>query len=94
MEITTVLSTPELWPQFPYLRVERRKQPRPGQATCFIRVDDHQEVAPTVYGTHNWPVPDDRDDEVPLVLRVEYTSLEDLSANGWKPVLPSWVRVT
>ena len=92
MEETTVLSSPELWPQYPYLRVERRKKARPGQATCFIRVDDHQHVAPTVYGTHDWPVPDDRE-EVPLVLTVGYESLEDLSANGWKPVLPSWVRL-
>lgn len=90
MKEQDVLKSPELWPQYPYLRVERRTEARTGQATCFIRVSDKQEIEPRVFATHEWPPPDDGD--IPTVLDLRYEQLDELEAGGWKPILPSWMR--
>ena len=90
MNANDVLKSPELWPTYPYLRVERRTEARPGQATCFIKVGDRQEVEPRVFATHEWPIPEEG--EVPTVLDLRYERWDELEAGGWKPVLPNWMR--
>jgi hypothetical protein len=90
MKEQDVLKSPELWPTYPYLRVERRTEARPGQAVCFIRVSDRHEPEPRVLATHAWPPPEDGD--IPVVLDLNYEKFDDLEAGGWKPVLPNWMR--
>jgi hypothetical protein len=90
IEAQDVLMSPELWPTYPYLRVERRTEARPGQATCFIKVSDKQEVEPRVLATHQWPPPDEGD--IATVLDLPYERWDQLEAGGWKPVLPNWMH--
>lgn len=90
MDDTRIVETPEMWPQFPYLRVERRTDTRPGQATCFVKVSEKQEVKPTVMATHNWPPPET--DDIPLVLNLVYEDWDSLFSEGWRPVLPAWMQ--
>ena len=87
-----IVHSPELWPQYPYLRLERRTDTRPGQATCFVQVTPKQDVEPTVFATHNWPPPDT--EEVPVVLRLEYPDWDALFAEGWRVILPTWLRLS
>ena len=88
MNTSQIIHSPELWPQYPYLRVERRQESRPGQATCFVKVTGKQEVEPKVMATHNWPPSDT--DEVELVLELNYNDWEALFSEGWRPILPAW----
>ena len=85
-----IIESPEIWPQYPYLRVERRTVSRKGQATCFVKVSDTQEVKPTVMATHNWPPPEQ--DDIPLVLKVDYEDWDSLFSEGWRPILPTWMQ--
>ena len=85
-----LIKSPEMWPHFPYLRVERRKDPRRGQATCFVKVSDDQKVEPKVMATHSWPPPEQ--DDLPLVLELDYRDWDSLFSEGWRPILPAWMQ--
>ncbi len=92
MKELRVAKSPELWPQYPYLRVERRTEERPGQPACFLRVTERQEVEPKVFMTQQWPPPDD--DEVSIDVLLDYDNLDTLLAQGWRPRLPNWLRIS
>ena len=79
-----VISSPNLWPTFPYLRVERRTEQRPGQPFCFVKASNEQEVEPVVLMGPTWPPADDL--VVEEAFRFAYPSLEELAAAGWKVV--------
>ena len=84
MDDTTLLQSPQLWPEFPYLRVDRRTTPRQGQGICFVRSSEEGEVEPVVYVTAAWPP---REETEPMV--VFSFGLQDFAAlveQGWKVV--------
>ena len=85
-EALHILQTPRLWPDWPYLRVERRTELRPDAPICVLVADELQQVVPTVYFTDNFPP---GEWFVPTEERaLAYTSLEEVRANGWKPHYP------
>lgn len=82
-EALYVIQNPRLWPDWPFLQVERRTELRPGNAYCLLMADELYQVQPTVYFSENWPpgewfTPNEE-------RAMAYTSLEELRSNGWKP---------
>ena len=78
-----VLETPRVWPEWPYLRVERRKELRPGSPYCVVIANELHDVEPTVYFTDSWPIDEqftaEREKSMP------YPNLIDLAQAGWRP---------
>lgn len=82
-EALLIIQTPSMWPDWPYLRVERRTELRPDTPMCVLVADELQQVAPTVYFADEFPP---GDWFVPSEDRaMAYGSLEEVRANGWKP---------
>lgn len=82
-EALYILQTPRLWPDWPYLQVERRTELRTDSPFCLLMANELHEVTPTVYFTDNWPpgewfTPSEE-------RAIAYTSLEEVRSNGWKP---------
>lgn len=77
-----MLTDPTLWPEHPYLRIERRTEPRRGQATCFLRANVSNEMEPFVFVSPTWP-PDDEQDPM-VVSTFEYGNLDSLTRQGWR----------
>ena len=79
-----MLKSPNLWPTFPFLRVERRTEHRPGSPFCFVRAINEAEVEPLVLMGPTWPP----DDELAIdeTYRFAYDSLEEVAAAGWRVV--------
>ena len=79
-----VIKSPILWPTYPYLRVERRSEHRPGSPFCFLRAVNELEVEPVVLMGATWPP----DDEIALdeTYRFAYDSLEHIASEGWRVV--------
>jgi len=79
-----VMRSPTLWPEFPYLRVERRREQRPGSPFCFLRARNELEVDPLVLMGPQWPPPPDI--EVDESFRFAYDSVDALASEGWRVV--------
>lgn len=84
MNDVSVLKSPNLWPTFPYLRVERRTDQRPGQPFCFVKATNEMEVEPVVLMGPEWPPTEEVD--VDQSFRFAYASIEELAAAGWRVV--------
>jgi len=82
-DVLHVLTTPRLWPEWPYLRIERRTELRPGSPFCVVVANELHDVDPTVYFTDDWPVSDDTD--LHRDRAMEYSSLDEIASAGWKP---------
>ena len=84
MDDVAVLKSPSLWPTYPYLRVERRTDQRPGMPFCFVRAANELEVEPLVLMGPTWPP----DDEISLdeTYRFSYGSIDEVATAGWKVV--------
>lgn len=82
-EVLHVIQSPRLWPEWPYLRVERRTELRTDSPFCVLVANELHEVEPTVYFSDNYPPGDwfTPDHERAM----EYASLEEVKNNGWKP---------
>ena len=78
-----IFSTPELWPTWPYLRIERRTQSRAGQMTCVLVSNELHEVESVVYLCDAWP-PDGNGLPEPRVA-IEYDSIDVLARDRWRP---------
>jgi hypothetical protein len=79
-----LLKSPHLWPEFPFLRVDRRTTPRPGAGICFLRTNDVGEVDPVVYVTTSWPPKEDEDPMI--VVSFAFQDMQGLIEQGWKVV--------
>ena len=84
MDDLGVLRSPQLWPSFPYLRVERRREHRPGSPFCFVRATADQVVEPFVLMGPTWPPEDEI--EIDETYRFAYDTVEEIAAAGWKVV--------
>ena len=84
MEDVRVLRSPHLWPEYPYLRVERRRDLRPGSPYCFVRAQSEVETDPLVLMGAEWPP--EIDLELDEVYRIPYDSVEDVARAGWRVV--------
>ena len=80
-EILSVLKRPSGWPEWPYLRLERRHVLRSGGPFCLLIANQIDDVDPTVYLADEWPP---REGWVPDV-GLSYQSFDDLVSDGWKP---------
>lgn len=82
MDDVALVQSPHLWPEFPFLRVDRRAEKRPG-GICFLRTNEEGEVDPVVYVTTKWPP---REDEDPMiVVSFALQELRELvEEQGWK----------
>ncbi len=80
-----ILEAPSLWPQWPYLAVERRMTTRQGDPCCFLVVDSEGEVAPVVHVSSVFPPGDDFD--LNYGPHFHYPDFASLRADSWKPVL-------
>lgn len=81
MDDLTILRSPKLWPDWPYLRVERRAEGRGGQSACFVRALDMASVEPVVYVVTDWP-PMDQDASV--LARFNYGDFQSMQKEGWR----------
>ena len=80
--VREILTMPELWPEAPYLVVERRRNNRVGDDWCYLEAsEDHVEAV--VHVAPTWPPPADAD--APGTPTFAYDSLEDLQSEGWRP---------
>ncbi len=84
MEDLRVMKSPQLWPQFPFLRVERRLELRPGSPFCFVWARNEIETEPNVLMGPTWPPDEDLDIEE--TYRFAYDSVEAIAAEGWRVV--------
>ena len=84
MDDLAVLRSPNLWPTFPYLRVERRVEQRPGMPFCFVRSTPELQVEPFVLMGPTWPP--DADVDIDETFRFAYESVDDIASNGWRVV--------
>ena len=84
VEDVVVMRSPRLWPQFPYLRVERRRDLRPGSPFCFVRAQSEAEPEPLVLMGPEWPP--EIDLELDETYRLSYDSIEDVAEAGWRVV--------
>ena len=82
-EALYIMSNPRMWPDWPYLQLERRTELRPDSPFCLLMADELHEVAPTVYFTDNWPPGDwfSPDEERSLA----YGTMDEVRSNGWRP---------
>ena len=78
----SVMGNPTLWPEYPYLRVERRHEDRPGQPFCFLKAENEMTVAPVVLMGPTWPPQPDFEPDVSF--RFAYESLDALAHEGWR----------
>ena len=84
LDDAVILQNPHLWPEYPYIRVDRRTDPRQGQATCFLRAKEDGQVEPVVYVTPSWPP---REDVKPIVrFSFAFQDFRSLVKQGWKVV--------
>ena len=79
-----IVTMPALWPEAPYLVVERRRHNRVGDDWCFLKATSDEEVDAVVYLAPTWPPPQELL-EPGLSPHFVYDSLEDLQSQGWKP---------
>ena len=79
-----VFRSPQLWPQYPYLRVERRNADRPGMALCYLVADSETHVDPIVYIGPTWPPPEDFTKEGATIFA--YVNFDDMQKAGWRVV--------
>ncbi len=77
-----VFRSPQLWPNYPYLRVERRSEDRPGMSMCYVVADSETHVDPIVYVGSAWPPPEDFTKEGATI--IAYTDFETLQKAGWR----------
>lgn len=83
MDDKTMMETPRLWPQWPYLRVERRADQRPNSPFCVLVSNDLNEVDPVIYLAQTWPPPKNF---APTIERaLTYTSMDEIVSAGWRP---------
>ena len=83
MDDLNIMKATSLWPDFPYLRVERRLDLRLDQPRCFVYAPDRDEVLPRVYFTRDFP-PDEFDRENnPGII---YQDLSELVGDGWRVI--------
>ena len=84
LDDAVMLQNPHLWPEYPFIRVDRRIDPREGQGTCFVRADEEGRVEPVVYVTPAWPP---REDIEPIVVvSFAFQDFRSLVKQGWKVV--------
>jgi hypothetical protein len=79
-----VLKSPQLWPVFPYLRVDRRHKDRPGMAMCFLVASSDAEVEPIVHVHQTWPPGEDFDAD--SAVKFHYADFPELLRDGWRVV--------
>lgn len=84
LDDAVILQNPHLWPEYPFVRVDRRVDPRQGQGTCFVRADEEGQVEPVVYVTSSWPPPEDV--EPMVVVSFAFQDFRSLVKQGWKVV--------
>ena len=77
-----ILTMPNLWPEGPYLVVERRRHNRAGDDWCFLKAVSDAEVEAVIYLAPSWP-PDEN--EARSTPNLTYESFADLQSEGWKP---------
>ena len=78
-----VLETPRVWPEWPYLRVERRKELRADSPYCVVIANELHDVEPTVYFADYWPIDDAFTAQRERAMA--YASLPELAQAGWRP---------
>lgn len=81
MDDLTILRSPKLWPDWPYLRVERRAEGRVGASACFLRALDMAAVEPCVYVAMEWPP---ADQEASILTRFSNGDFQALQKEGWR----------
>ena len=85
MDDLNTLRATSLWPEFPFLRVERRLDFRFDQPICFVYAPERDQVVPRVYFTPAFPPSlDDFDAENSPGLT--YQDLASLIGDGWRVV--------
>lgn len=77
-----VLRAPWVWPDYPYLQVERRTETRPGQPFCVVVADETGEVMPAVYFVDDFP-PVAGVFDPSQAWGFSYSDLEAVVADGW-----------
>jgi len=79
----SVLRSPWLWPDYPFVRVERRTEIRPGQPFSIVVADETGEVVPAVYFVAEYP-PDPTMFDISEPWGFSYPHLEAVVADGWR----------
>lgn len=85
MDDLHILRSPSLWPEFPYLRVERRLDLRFDQPVCFVYAAGADVVVPRVFFTQDFP-PKSEDFSVETTLGLTYSDLGALVGDGWRVI--------
>jgi len=84
LDDVALVQSPHLWPEFPFLRVDRRTENRAGAGICFLRTNEEGEIDPVVYVTTSWPP---REEEDPMiVVSFALQDLRGLVEQGWRVV--------
>ena len=83
MDDLNALRATSLWPEFPFLRVERRLDFRFDQPLCFVYATERDTVVPRVYFTPAWPPPPANFD-IENSPGLTYQDLAALVADGWR----------
>lgn len=80
--VREILTMPELWPEAPYLVVERRRNNRAGDDFCYLKASEDK-VEAVIHVAPSWPPPAGEDPAgTPTIA---YNSFEDLQSEGWRP---------
>lgn len=82
MDDLNTLRATSLWPEFPFLRMERRLDFRFDQPLCFAYAVERDQVIPTVFFTKEFPPSDEFDPETNPGLT--YQDLAALVGDGWR----------
>jgi hypothetical protein len=85
MDDLHILRSPSLWPEFPYLRVERRLDLRFDQPVCFVYAAGPNVVVPRVFFTQKFP-PGNEQFSVETNLGLTYPDLAALAGDGWRVI--------
>lgn len=80
-----VLRAPWVWPDFPFILVERRSEMRPEQPFCVVVADEAGEVVPAVYFVDDFP-PDPASFDSTQTSGFSYADLAAVVADGWRLV--------
>ena len=85
MDDLNTLRAPSLWPEFPFLRVERRLDLRFDQPVCFVYAPEPDRVATRVFFVKEFPPPLEEFD-MDTSPGLTYDDLAALVSDGWRIV--------
>jgi hypothetical protein len=82
-EALNIMQNPRMWPDWPYLQLERRTELRPDSPYCVLVADELHSVEPVVFFSDNWPPGEWFSPDVERA--IAYQTLDEVRSNGWRP---------